>query len=87
MACSSESFIIADFIKGVMMSRNEAQGLVDKMNLVLKTTPFPKAVMLDEYDRLMRTLRGEGWNTKVVNLTFLRGQINATLCLAEREVR
>lgn len=69
-----------------MLSRKEAQCLVDKMNLVLKTTSFPKAVMLDEYDRLMRTLRGEGWNTKVVNLTLFRGQINATLCLAEREV-
>lgn len=66
------------------MCRSEALGLVDKMNLVLKTTPFPEAVMRDAYDRQMRTLCCGGWRTKVVELLRIDGRIFATLCLVER---
>ena len=63
------------------MSRNEAQRLVDKMNLVLKTTPFPKAVMLDTYYHALQTLHTGGWKTRVVKLVCANKRIFATLRL------
>ena len=65
------------------MSRNEAQRLVDKMNLVLKTTPFPKAVMLDTYYHALQTLHTGGWKTRVVKLVCESKPISATMRLTQ----
>lgn len=68
-----------------MLSRKEAQCLVDKMNLVLKTTPFHKAVMTGGYAHRMGTLLNGGWRTKVIELSWIGRQVYAKLRLAEKD--
>lgn len=67
------------------MGRKNAEYVVKKLNQILKVRPFPDAVMLDEYESLMRSLDDGEWGVLVDTMEKRNGKIFATVKVAAKD--